>query len=473
MSPARLGAAGAQLCGDGFRWAAGTMLGEAASNPSPRSSLGSLGSGRSALWPCAGWTYPGAAERRVRYRTGRRWEVGDGQRWDDTELDAEHRRGRWRSAEGPRMTRLRAARATWYAGAGAILAILAAVAVGCDSIGSTSSGESELPATTVVPDSAFVGCFECHEDPDQHLPSDRPETLIFNHVDHEIASESVGCGSCHPVETHLETTTVRPTMKGCYECHGVEAAEPLPCSSCHPLSVVPRPPSHQDESWGRAHAITVLDPETSCDTCHQQPQFCDSCHGTEMPHPDGWLEDRHAAEFVDQGEAGCAMCHGPTPGAVARSDCDTCHHPGGAVEETWLVAHSDVASQDGGESCTTCHSQQTFCTACHGVELPHPVGWLEGDHAVAAFADDDGSCALCHGQSEESEARSECDSCHHPGGDPEQPWLVAHPNVVRFEDAQCFSCHAQATCAQCHVEGATDFQADRERFLGSWVTADP
>lgn len=361
-------------------------------------------------------------------------------------------------------------RSTWNSGGVMFIAIFAA---GCSFGGSASSDEVPPPSTTVVSNSAFVGCSECHTDLDEIRSTDRPETLTFDHADHDAASNSVGCGSCHPVETHVDTVTIKPTMARCYDCHGVDAIAPLPCSSCHPLSVVPRPPSHLDEEWGRVHSAVRFDSELACASCHSEEQFCDTCHGLEMPHPEGWTENDHTGESLEGGEDACIACHGSVAIGEARSDCDTCHHPEGVVEDPWLTAHPDVVNHEGGESCSTCHVQPDFCTACHGVELPHPDGWTEADHAFAFFQDEGDGCVVCHESDADTETRSECDTCHHPGGDLDKSWLLAHPDVVKYEDATCFTCHAQTTCAQCHVDGVTDFEIDQIRFLDQWFRSEP
>jgi hypothetical protein len=356
--------------------------------------------------------------------------------------------------------------------AGAV-ALVGLVAGGCSPGGTAAPEELPAPTTTVVSNTEFNGCSECHFDLDEIRPSARPETLIFDHAEHELASDSVGCGSCHPVETHIDETTIVPAMDTCFDCHGADAEDPLPCSSCHPLSVVPRPPNHVDPSWARGHGIGLPDADPTCTSCHQEEQFCDTCHGLEMPHPESWYESQHAAASVEAGEDGCLACHGSTEIGEARSDCDTCHHPGGVQSDPWSAAHGDVVTSEGDESCSTCHVQPDFCTACHGVDLPHPEGWNAADHAIASFEGEGDTCVSCHDSEEGGEARSDCETCHHPEGEADRPWLVVHPDVVKFGDATCFSCHATTTCAQCHADGVTDFEDDRTRLVDRWLRRQP
>jgi hypothetical protein len=352
----------------------------------------------------------------------------------------------------------------WTLGAVAALGVLAG---GCSFGGDASSVDVLLPPATVVADSEFVGCLECHDDLDAGRTGSDSDVLTFDHADHETASESVGCGSCHLLDTHVGMTTFGPGMDTCYECHGVTASAPLNCSSCHPLSVVPSPRSHLGDNWARAHGIPLLDSEIACTTCHSEEQFCDTCHGLEMPHVDGFV-DTHVEASVDMGDEGCDTCHASDIGTAARSDCDTCHHPDGNVDDPWLTAHPDVVNAGPEGTCETCHSEADFCTACHGLEMPHPERWNETDHAISFFEDDTDGCSACHDTTGTDTVRTECDSCHHPGGDPDDPWIIAHPEAVKTGDATCFTCHAQTTCVQCHVDGVRDFEADRTRFLESW-----
>lgn len=367
------------------------------------------------------------------------------------------------------MTGRERTRHRWFAVAAVV--VLAGIVGGCTSGGDASSDDL-LPPSPVVADSAFIGCLECHSDFDAAAAIDDSDVLTFDHKDHDAASESVGCGSCHLVKTHVGTTTFGPGMDTCFECHGASAVAPLNCSSCHPLAAIPSPPSHLGDDWARAHGIPLLDSEIACSTCHSEEQFCDACHGLEMPHAENFVDD-HVEVSFDTGDENCAMCHVLDIETEPRSDCDTCHHPEGNVEDPWLVAHPDVVNTDGAGTCDTCHVQEEFCTACHGFEMPHPAGWSAADHAVSFFEDETDGCAVCHDTTVTNTARTECDSCHHPDGDLDDPWIVAHPDVVKVGNATCFTCHAQSTCVQCHVDGVRDFEADRTRFLESWSTSEP
>ena len=48
-----------------------------------------------------------------------------------------------------------------------------------------------------------------------------------------------------------------------------------------------------------------------------------------------------------------------------------------------------------------------------------------------------------------------CNGCHHPEGDPTQPWIPQHFGVVAQTGAEpCFECHDPTYCAECHVQGS-------------------
>lgn len=246
----------------------------------------------------------------------------------------------------------------------AIAAILAVIVAGCALGRDGSSDEALPPTTTVVGNTHFVGCLECHSTYNEIRAGANTVLLAFDHDGHDARLGDSACGSCHPVETHEDLETVRPSMDACFTCHGAQAADPLPCSSCHPLSVVPRPPSHMDHDWDVGHGVGLIDAEPECTSCHAQEQFCTGCHGVEMPHPVGWIEAEHAHAFFETEEEGCGLCHVQTFSEASRSDCDTCHHPTGATDEPWLLTHPEAVRHEGGGDCFTCHDPQT-CVVCH------------------------------------------------------------------------------------------------------------
>jgi hypothetical protein len=74
------------------------------------------------------------------------------------------------------------------------------------------------------------------------------------------------------------------------------------------------------------HGKEAASADAKCSSCHKDQEFCNSCHGLEMPHPTNFLKI-HASQTKKLGEKTCLNCH-------IKKDCDTCHdahvHPGGA-----------------------------------------------------------------------------------------------------------------------------------------------
>lgn len=161
----------------------------------------------------------------------------------------------------------------------------------------------------------------------------------------------------------------------------------------------------------------------------------------------------------------CFTCHGTDPGSIAPGTCSTCHPKDmPEIPETHLTGgwlpdqHAQAALVDQFE-CLTCH-QQRFCTACHGLPMPHPANWDEGNHE-ALFFEDQNACQQCHVRV--SGERDFCDSCHHPRGPKDEGWIDAHPEVVTASGAfTCFECHSTQTCSSCHIDGEETYEADEQ-----------
>ncbi|MBS3973749.1 MAG: hypothetical protein KGZ89_02630, partial [Actinobacteria bacterium] len=99
-----------------------------------------------------------------------------------------------------------------------------------------------------------------------------------------------------------------------------------------------------------------------------------------------------------------------------------------------------------------CHAQ-SFCSDCHGMEMPHPAGFLEGHGEL-----DPATCLTCHAVAgETADEMLFCNACHHPYGNPALPWIPQHVDSVRDGGSeQCFQCHSRVFCAECHVAAAAD-----------------
>jgi hypothetical protein len=162
----------------------------------------------------------------------------------------------------------------------------------------------------------------------------------------------------------------------------------------------------------------------------------------------------------------CFMCHGVEEGSAAPGRCSLCHPknmpmtPQTHLTGSWLPnEHGEAALADRIE-CLACHEQKTFCDSCHGLRMPHPRNWDEGNHEGLFFEDQD-ACQQCHVRV--SGQRDFCDTCHHPRGSKDEGWLTAHPVAVTNSGAfTCFECHSPQTCSSCHIDGEETYEADEQ-----------
>lgn len=209
---------------------------------------------------------------------------------------------------------------------------------------------------------SFVVCTDCHEDLDKVFKEGGAPTLLYTHEKH-FATGVSDCAQCHPANTHEPDTINKPTMSRCFVCHGLSEAAIAPgeCTVCHPPGMPAKPSSHESNRWvPQEHGEIARDDQFECLTCHQQ-QFCTSCHGLRLPHPDGWQEDAHVQAFFDDA-ATCQQCHPREP--TKRDYCDSCHHPQGPKDVAWRAFHFKVVKSEGAQDCFQCHDPAT-CASCH------------------------------------------------------------------------------------------------------------
>lgn len=178
---------------------------------------------------------------------------------------------------------------------------------------------------------------------------------------------------------------------------------------------------------------------------------CVSCH-VRTAHP----EESRGGPLSLMGQ--CYTCHGTAEQPEASAECGMCHpadyepEPASHATSEWARAHGDTWEVDAG-LCDMCH-EQTYCDDCHGIEMPHPDRWAEGEQGHAVIAETDpSSCDTCH------EGGSQlCSMCHHTSFEPlTGTWVQQHPAESREEGASyCLECHEPRYCSYCHtrlVEG--------------------
>ncbi len=197
---------------------------------------------------------------------------------------------------------------------------------------------------------------------------------------------------------------------------------------------------------------------TECLGCHQEVTAgARELRGIRVRH----------ADFIDLGTR-CLDCHGAVghsakPGFVRRPTMDTCLscHDGATASTECQTCHTkDIAvAQDipegypkvhlaGDRSCGGCHTLER-CTACHGLEMPHPATFDQPEqHAsLAAFDKKDKFCFRCH-------KPDECLRCHQAFAAHGPDWKQQHGLAGRAWGEGCKSCHSKSTaknyCDLCH-----------------------
>ncbi|MDI6901130.1 MAG: cytochrome c3 family protein [Anaerosomatales bacterium] len=238
---------------------------------------------------------------------------------------------------------------------------------------------------------------------------------------------SAQCTQCHALDTRVVTPS-----EGIIIDHAVHEENDIHCTMCH--NRVAHPEDFE---------LTLTDPKTG------EP-------------------NRKHEDFMEM--KGCYRaegCHGLEAGYRAPGECSACHPadfelkpenhlvagfytPGGDSSGHWQLKEEEP------DYCRICHLEQTFCTDCHGVEMPHPAGFTDDHGAVGTERPE--VCANCHARgAERTDPTSTefCNACHHPDADPTQPWIPQHWQVVRESGAEaCFECHDPVFCARCHVNAA-------------------
>jgi hypothetical protein len=230
--------------------------------------------------------------------------------------------------------------------------------------------------------------------------------IIFKHGYHQL----VACSSCHPRFPHRKDTTIeRPSMKGCFDCHGVRHG-PMGliasnvCNDCHVTDRSRLRPAFHTYNWAGLPHVAPANKEfnTRCAMCHT-PETCTDCHdqkGIEWS-PDSW--DYNAGD-------GCLACHGNAALTKQASE---------GIKSFAVVGLSDSAHQD--LTCQQCHVDYRYddkpaatplwsvnaglaCAACHSdskdkASRDAVAAYNKSIHAekIRSGNYDSATCSSCHG----------------------------------------------------------------------------
>ncbi len=256
-------------------------------------------------------------------------------------------------------------------------------------------------------------CNQCHN---LELRPVTPSPGII--IDHAVHSENdIQCTACHNRTAHVEDfdltltdpNTGEPNQKhddfmlmtACFRCHTLTEDSPSgiwapgACEACHTPGFELMPDNHRVEGFyelfgessghaemareeyerageafteWQAHVGDLTDYDLPvvpvaavnyCSTCHVEREFCDGCHGIEMPHPAGFAE-AHGDDGRARPEV-CETCHATAEGV---DFCNACHHPQGDPTRDWIPQHMGAVRESGAQACFDCHAP-TYCAECH------------------------------------------------------------------------------------------------------------
>jgi hypothetical protein len=234
-------------------------------------------------------------------------------------------------------------------------------------------------------------CAECHDvqAADQCKTCHRNETPKlgeritryspkFSHVRH-LEQGKLACTTCHAnldAPLTAEKSAHVPGMTECMSCHTQQLVK-NDCAICHLPSDKLRPRDH-NLNWINRHGGEAQgERDSRCAVCHNTNQTvadaCERCHqGDAMtsPHPRNYIA-RHGQE-AHLSDVKCSTCH------EQRDFCNSCHSqnhllPPDHMKPNWAVRNQggEHATQAGFdlESCMSCHDvpgQDPVCVQCHG-----------------------------------------------------------------------------------------------------------
>jgi hypothetical protein len=244
---------------------------------------------------------------------------------------------------------------------------------------------------------AGTDCISCHQKPG-----------LFGFVSYKL--DRIDDVRIYLSRKGSEPTRVDVDSEACLTCHKDEVSKTFVSRSIRVR--------HRD----------FLDAGQRCTLCHNT-----AGHGREVTNP------KYPSMSL------CTQCHNEKQ---VSADCRICHSKDvGTVitrgEERALYPTVEIGPPT---TCRGCHSVES-CNQCHGLELPHPVEWMDQAlHAREAAFEKKELCLKCH-------SLFTCNRCHKfPGHDP-TTWKKDH--AAATDDTGCRGCHmaprpTESFCGLCH-----------------------
>ncbi|HSK48137.1 MAG TPA: NapC/NirT family cytochrome c [Coriobacteriia bacterium] len=319
------------------------------------------------------------------------------------------------------------------------------------------NGESEVALTM-----SSGQCTQCHNMENRNVT---PSPGIK--IDHAVHAEvNAACPVCHNRVAHVENFDLTLTdpktgepnkphvvftsMTACFRCHGLEkgAAAPGTCAACHTSGFELKPDNHKEPDFFPGHGEMAMEYKTESDEA--------IAHAAEAAAE----AEEHSALGVDKAYASGGGSGKPQATKEEVPEVIAAQRSHGADDGESIG--EELPSTESVFYCSTCH-RESFCSNCHGMEIPHPAEFKEpksptdaAGHPVISKAKDD-KCVMCHGKDEKTQL---CSSCHHgekSGGweyKTKVPWTTEqHPQAVAAGGVKACteSCHTAKFCVSCHT----------------------
>ncbi|MEN6430210.1 MAG: hypothetical protein ABFC80_05095 [Coriobacteriales bacterium] len=346
-------------------------------------------------------------------------------------------------------------------------------------------------------------CSPCHAD----ISQTQDFAVTFTHGNHI----SWACSSCHTEFPHRPEGVLRPTMKDCFNCHGLKHGgqgemASGECYDCHKLGPVKLRPKFHTSDWAQTPHVAPAQAQanTLCAMCHTKAQ-CDDCH---LKTGVQWTP---ATPFAYDVKNGCQACHGnanltKTVAGTVKSyqvkgldasahrdiTCAQCHTDFTYVEDA--PKRTNLWYVNAGLACAECHDHEEaaaqYATSIHAEEI------AAGNYRSA-------TCGSCHGghdiaRLDTDQARKEmhlsgkktCAGCHPEYWGSYSDYYHGAAYKAGAADAPaCWDCHGShtiqpandasstvapanlvTTCASCHDQHGTadeDFVEDAAAMIHS------
>lgn len=162
-----------------------------------------------------------------------------------------------------------------------------------------------------------------------------------------------------------------------------------------------------------------------CTDCHNTV-----AHGNKVPQPQYPIMNS------------CIECHN---GKNVSADCNLCHTKDIGEKPSTKISNYPLVHLPPPSDCRGCHDIQK-CTACHGVEMPHPADFPKPEnHASLAAFEKKNVCYRCHEE-------TTCNDCHRFPGHSAN-WRKEHgPKASGQFKEGCLRCHTRSEdfCGLCH-----------------------